>query len=78
MTQAFSEWVRRPYAATLLLAIGLNALALFLVWEPWVGVQFWIILGLNGISLIALGASIVFLAKNRRAGGAALGMAGSG
>jgi hypothetical protein len=66
MTETFSEWLRQRYAQTLLLALGLNALAQFLIWEPWFGVQFLLIVGLTGASLVSLVASIIYLRKYRR------------
>jgi hypothetical protein len=66
--ETFSEWVRKRYAWTLLLAIGLNALAQFLVWEPWFGVQLLLIVGLTGVSALALGASIIYFVSDRRTG----------
>jgi hypothetical protein len=66
MIETFSEWLRKRYAQTLLLAIGLNTLAQFLIWEPWIGVQFLIIVGLTGVSAVTLGASIIYLVRELR------------
>ncbi|MCI4356375.1 MAG: hypothetical protein L3K18_04440 [Thermoplasmata archaeon] len=68
MTETFSEWLHQRYAQTLLLAVGLNALTQFLIWEPWFGVQFLIIVGLTGISAVSLGASMIYFVKDRRTG----------
>ncbi|MCI4326231.1 MAG: hypothetical protein L3K16_01135 [Thermoplasmata archaeon] len=52
------------YLTTLAASLALTLLAQFLVWEPWFGVPWLLVLALTGIGVVLLGGTVVLLYRD--------------